>query len=1381
MNNALLYIGGLLILVLSALFAVPYFVDWNSYRGVFEEEATRVLGRDVRVGGNVNLRLLPSPYVSFEKLKIADVGTTSRESVFRADGFTMWLSIPPLLKGVVEARKIELKRPMLRLVSDAEGGGNWQTLTIVSGELPFVPKDVALQSVTLVDGIISFGGPHQPELAAIEDIDGELSADTLTGPYKFVGKLAWNGKPRDVRLSTAAQDANGDIRFKTAVKALDTLNSYVLSGKFADIKGKPKLDGELTALLHIGLGGSEAAANGKADGTTGDVSPPIPTPQAAAEDNIVPDRPTLLPGEAATAGAIFELKSKVTGDVNGVALDDLTLSLEHDGPPQLITGAARISWPDRLKTELTLSSRWIDLDKVVGRDGKAVPLTAARDLFDALGRALPETADTEARLTLDQVTLGGEGLSGVEVSAARSGGPLAIRGIRAGLPGGARFDLDGVLTGPTTDRTFDGYVSLAGPSLARLLSWGFQGAAVLPGRAEGAFSLDGQLKLKARQVDIGEATAEIAGLPLKGGLSLTLGDRRTIAVEIDGHRIDVGNLWPGALAPERLTALVRRPANTADAGTPSPAGETATGEAAPDTPPLLTGVDWKMRLRAAEITDGDRLLKDVDADVALTGGKLSMRVLRFATKTGVAVDLEGEAKDVASDASGTIRGTVEVPTPEAVTALGTFVGLGGDGGLELARFGDLAPMRLAGTLETGKRLPTSSDLNLDGSSNGGRLVARALLDAGWSTWRNGPADIAISLDQPNAARIAEAMVGIAPMSQPLPGTEAARLAVKTAGTAASGMLVSAELASPTQSVAYDGRMILPAAGPARLEGKLIARNGEVRSLLALAGVPLAPGVQARLQGSVSVEAGDGRTVLTPDDLVVGGSKVNGRVTITAAKDTTPRRLEADLDVDLASVPGLLTVLLERQEAAPVVPPAPEPASRTTDGKTRRARETTHPASSPVLDTAASIWPAQSFDAAMARDLEASLTARFGTLSLEPGLAMSNAVLRVTSAPGRLAVDSLEAEGVGGRITSKFAIEKGAAGASLDGSLEIKVPGTNAPDSARQSATGDAASFRLAFSGRGLSPAGLMSVLHGEGEIKLADATLNGNSPKAVAEVSEAALTGKGANSGDELADSLKAALKAGALPLGTVNLPLKLSDGTLRLDNLAIETPDGRATLKAVVEVSTLRLDSEWQIEPRITREMPATPAAAATAAAAPASAAGAGTGVPTPAAPIAALPPATERVLLPALTVTYVGKLRDYSSLEPIVATAALERELSVRKMEREVDLLERLRRQDEARAKADFERQKALEAERTRQLENLSAPWPMPAAPTAGETDASTGAPTPGEPVAATVDATGTSAAGAPAADPDAVEPPRAASRPRPVKKRPADNWQPFQIQPF
>src|SRR5918995_505242 len=87
MSNGLLYIAGLISLALAALFAVPYFIDWNGYRGVFEEEATRILGREVRVGGDVNVRFLPSPYVSFEKLRIADpTGLTGELKAESIDG-----------------------------------------------------------------------------------------------------------------------------------------------------------------------------------------------------------------------------------------------------------------------------------------------------------------------------------------------------------------------------------------------------------------------------------------------------------------------------------------------------------------------------------------------------------------------------------------------------------------------------------------------------------------------------------------------------------------------------------------------------------------------------------------------------------------------------------------------------------------------------------------------------------------------------------------------------------------------------------------------------------------------------------------------------------------------------------------------------------------------------------------------------------------------------------------------------------------------------------------------------------------------------------------------------------------------------------------------
>ena len=84
-----MWLCGLLIAVFAALFAGPYFVDWNSYRGVFEEEATRLLGRRVRVGGQVNLRLLPAPYVLFENLSISDTTGIAGGPLFKTDSFKM--------------------------------------------------------------------------------------------------------------------------------------------------------------------------------------------------------------------------------------------------------------------------------------------------------------------------------------------------------------------------------------------------------------------------------------------------------------------------------------------------------------------------------------------------------------------------------------------------------------------------------------------------------------------------------------------------------------------------------------------------------------------------------------------------------------------------------------------------------------------------------------------------------------------------------------------------------------------------------------------------------------------------------------------------------------------------------------------------------------------------------------------------------------------------------------------------------------------------------------------------------------------------------------------------------------------------------------------
>ncbi|MCU0953576.1 MAG: hypothetical protein MUC37_02945 [Hyphomicrobium sp.] len=198
--------------------------------------------------------------------------------------------------------------------------------------------------------------------------------------------------------------------------------------------------------------------------------------------------------------------------------------------------------------------------------------------------------------------------------------------------------------------------------------------------------------------------------------------------------------------------------------------------------------------------------------------------------------------------------------------------------------------------------------------------------------------------------------------------------------------------------------------------------------------------------------------------------------------------------------------------------------------------------------------------------------------------------------------------------------------------------------------------------------------------------------------------------------------------------------------------------------LQTLVIDSEWKIEAKaLTRAQPTVAGAAAVGAAA--------AGVPQPVQ--------VGRSPLPAVSVVYSGRLADLATLAPSVETGALERELTVRRMERDVDELERLRKLDEERARKERERQQAAEAERQRRLRELeqqTAPQQAPSPPSAEPSPV----PVDG---AATIDPEAAAAAAA-EAEAEAAEPvpgsvPRAQAQPR--KKRPANSWQPFQISPY
>lgn len=1326
MNNLLVYIGGCLIVVLAALFGLPYVIDWNGYRGVFEEEASRMLGREVRVQGNVSLRLLPSPYVHAEKLRIGGaIGEETGRPLFRAEEITMWLSVPPLLKGIVEARDAQIVKPVLELAIDAKGRSTLASLQVAPGRFSFVPQDITFRSVAVIEGSLGLSGPNGVELARIDGINGEVSADTAEGPFRYRGTALWHGEKREVRFNTAPRDPNGDLRFKTNITVPATTNSYTLEGTARDLTDAVTIEGTLAARIS----------------TAGFAVNP------AAEAGAKPSEPK---DTAAKPNAFFDVTAKVASEAGRLRLDDIAISLEQGGLPQLISGRSSITWTDQMRLDLELKSKWLDLDQLTASASAApgaIPLELARTLFDRLVDQLPASGGTDVAIAVDQVSLGKQSVSGLKLKASRNGGPLELKDVRAGLPGGTNLALDGVLDGAQGARSFTGTMALSGQSLTRFTTWGFGDNPFSRSRSDGPFAIAGNLKLDDNAIELTDASAEVSGTPIMGEVRLGLTEPRRLAVALEGEKIDLEDLWPGNPGLRGLRGLL------------TGGGNAAASDAAAISGDGFFGSDVSFDIKAGQLIDRDRKLENVHLDVSLQKGALTVTKLKFVSKGGLAVDLEGAAADVPAKTTGSLRGVIEAPSAEAMATLSDLVDLPSDADAKLNRWSGLTPWRVATTFSFGERKEAAVDVTLDGTLRGGRVVAEARLDAARGEWRTAPADITAQIETPDVYGFLDQVSGTkSKTGDARPG----KVFVKAAGKAADGLVAVAELSAETVELEFNGRVRVPDTGLMTAKGDIRVAAQDFGRVLTLAGLSMGPGAGSLpVSGTIAAAHDGAKLTLASPALKIGEAAVSGVLTYAAAANANePATVQADLSADKASLPGLLAAL----SAAPVR--TAEPPIELPTVSTRRRRGESDP---PVAATPpAKIWPDAAFDFSPLDDVTGTLKAGVRSLSLEPGLAMKDARFDVVFAPGKLNVERLEGAMLGGKAVSTFTLQKQTAGATLAGKLGISISSKGSAESGADDVIeGDVASLNVAFDGRALSPAAMISSMTGKGALQLGDVTLSGVAPRAVTEVADQALQAKGVMTGEPLQNAIRSALKATQLKLGKVTVPVTVADGLLKLDRVQVDTAEGRATFDTVLDLQTFVLDSAWKIEGKGRTRAEPSVAGAATA--------GTSTAASAPA------PVLVARTLLPAVAVVYAGRLADLSTLAPKIQTEALERELTVRRMERDVDELERLRRLDEDRARKERERQQAAEAERQRRQRELEQKL-LPG--TSAQPPQSAAEPVP-VPVdgAATIDPKAAAAAAAeapPAADRPVETKPRVQVQP-PPKKKPANSWQPFQISPY
>jgi hypothetical protein len=1185
MSNFFVALAVFIITVVGALFTVPYFIDWNGYRGVFEEEASRLLDREVRVGGAVNLHLLPTPYFRFEKVRIADASVNLEEPFFRTESVTVKLSVPPLLRGAVEANEIEFQRPVLRLALNDKGGWNWQTFAQVLSNAPYLPTNVALTSLRIKDGVLAVHGANGAERTRIEGLDGELSAPSLEGPYRFRGTYGASGAEREIRIATAKAEDDGAVRFKASLRLADVGSVYNLDGRLLDLMGKSRMDGELTASLPVASIWQ---------------SPAVRTASSSHAK-----------GETKASDVAFDLKANVVADAAGASLSDLALSFEQDGRPQLLNGAVRAAWRDALAVDMNLTSPWLDLDRIAGTPENSSPFDSIVPLALRLRDLLPADGRSRATFNVDQANIGRELISGLRLTLARSRDKLEVEELRLGMPGGSRGEMQGVMSGPAGSPVFDGSFGLRGVSVARFLSWARGSPLSSDTKGDGAFGVRSKVSIAGGRLALTEIIGDLSGSALYGAAHYRWDGRPEIALSVEGPQIDVRPFAPAGASLYDMFNLAAH-------------NEVAQGSGAAQSKPT----DVLVRVNAGQLIASGRVYRDVALELDLRGGNLRLPMLRVSGEEGYSLELDGEINDVAGRPKGAIRAVAAAESPRGVLPIAELLGVP-----EALRPGDrraqaMAPLRIGGAIAFGGRTPTSADLQFDGEANGAGVKATARLDGSAAGWRKGYADVTGTIEGPEAARVVAALLGSGGAS----GSDNARpgqILFKAGGLPADGLTTIASIDAGDLALDFRGQVSLKDTGN-KFGGDLEIKGADVARVATIAGLTPPLKVDALpMSGSMKISASDGALDLDRMSLLIGGSELRGKLSLAPAGER--HRVAAQLTVGQLSVARLLGPVLDQRLAI--------------TGTVEQA-----------LSGQQSPWPDEPFDTAVLDGFEGSIKLDASRLTLTPLLGLDHASLDIGLAPGKLDVKQVAGDIPGGRLQASFALERRpgsielTGGANVEATLEALAP-ARAGNTPRAVGPLKAA---VEFSARGGNPRALMAALQGKGTVEIGDARLATLWPGALGTAIEAAMKVEADRVGPTLRQQLLDGLAEGQLPLGPGTVAVDIVDGQLRSKPIVADTDQGRASGTANLDLRSFAFDSEWRLERKRANDK------------------------------------IDEKAALPAAIVQYRGPVTALSALETRIGTDALERELTARKMELDLEELERLRQADEARRRSELERQR-------------------------------------------------------------------------------------------
>ncbi len=813
-------------------------------------------------------------------------------------------------------------------------------------------------------------------------------------------------------------------------------------------------------------------------------------------------------GKTDTEGQVrpITFKSSVAGDFEKLDLSEIEIRpADVADQGTLLAGDASFSLGKKISIVSNLTAPRVDFDTLAGAGSRQLLRDGGGlSLVNGLLTMLPENIDLRSNLTIAALKAGGETLENAKLDVSANRQAIRIHELSASLPGRSRSRFEGVFFPGAQYAELAGNLAVESADARALAMWLWPDSkSYIASTWSGN---RGRLKAKA-DVTLTASKLEFA----------------SIAYELDGDR--------GA-ANFKVLVNGERPIVDLHIDTPIADVDSfvASGFAAVSSP---SGTSWLQLL-------GRFVEEQVKRDLKLT---LTAGTLRL---NGV------EAKDVALDVETTVQGfdlkTMEIGSVDGARLSASGVVLstpeGPDGEIAVTATADdpRGLLRLAGILprdreptwagalgktdlKIGLRAKPSATDPATGFSINGKMGEFSIIADGSivpaleiaRTAINGSAEVT-SQSSAALANLYGASVGKA-------DAIAAKLVLTADGNFVDGFLVDVATSLYHSDVHFAGKLnpVAPAFGS---NGDLTLQAGNAKDLFIALQLP----AQGVLDGALSL----GGKISTTDKKVSLG-EIEGRFAEMAFAGSADfdgiDHVKGNFSVDRLSLAGLM---------APVFLPW--------NGRSASLEQT--------------------FAKQLPLGLTGEVWVRPKVLTVYPGFDVEDAEVGITATPGKtqIAVNAKSASGE--NVIVDLASAPGVGGQDLAGHFVVPIDlGKYLLLQDGTAIVSGGAAVDVAFSGKGLSPAGALATLNADGKYSVGNARLLKISPQNFSK-----LVGN-AKDAPALQQAFAELHRGEGVDLGSISGSVNIVDGVAKLSPFATKSADADVLIRSSVELASRQVD----------------------------------------------------------------------------------------------------------------------------------------------------------------------------------------------------------------